>query len=121
VEIIEAKNQQPLRILLGGMGLLTTIATWLFHLHILPWLFTQHGPLEDIVFILVLAAPFLTVLSIEYSLWPAAFEPDARDSGPMSGYLQLQRYDNRRKFFLTAAMLSALNLACLMYFSSRHG
>jgi len=120
VEIIEAKKQRSLRLLLAGLGLLTTLATWLFHLTYPSVLFNQHEPLQEIVYILVVAPPFLAVLSIEYLLWPAAYEPDAADSGPMSGYLQLQRYDNRRRLFLTAGAFSAFNLLCLL-FASRHG
>ena len=117
LDLLEAENRPTVRILQTVLGLLTTILIWSVHLTYPSLLFSHQEHLGDIVYPLVLAPPFVATFGIERLLWPGVVRPDAQSSGPMSGYLQMQKSERRRKFLFAAALVSAINLLCMMFTS----
>ncbi|HXW15966.1 MAG TPA: hypothetical protein VEN79_15780 [Terriglobia bacterium] len=120
LDLLEAENRPTARILQTVLGLLTTILTWSVHLTYPFLLFSHQEHLGEIVYPLVLAPTFVAIYSVECLLWPDIAKSDPAQSGPMSGYLQLEKTKKRRNFFFVAAFLSAVNLLCMM-FTSRQG
>jgi len=61
--------------------------------------------------------PFLAGVSIGYFLFPEIEKPIATGPGPMSGYMQREKAETRWKIIVTAGMLSAVNMFCMIFTS----
>ncbi len=67
---------------------------------------------------MVLAPPFLTVISIAYFLFPETNISPKSTPGLLSALLQRERNDKRWKIMITAGIVSAANLMLMIFRSS---
>ena len=116
-EAVEATKRRSTRILAAAGAVLITTGMWLVHLSNPSLIFDHHGALGELVYVLVLIPPFLAGVSIGYLLFPEIEKPIATGPGPMSGYLQREKAEKRWKIIVTAGMLSAVNLFCMLFTS----
>ena len=114
-EALEATKRRSTRILAAAAAVLITTGMWLVHLSNSSLIFGHHGALGELVYVLVLIPPFLAGVSIGYLLFPEIEKPIATGPGPMSGYLQREKAEKRWKIIVTAGMLSAVNLFCMLF------
>ena len=116
-DALDSNDQKKARLLTATVGALSTVFMWSMNLGHPSILGGRNGIVGTFIIVLVLAAPFATVVSVAYLVFP-----DSRSSekayGPMSGYLQRERNDKRWKVMVTAGMISAANLMCMMIASN---
>jgi len=117
-EAVEASNRRQTRLAASTVGMLATFGLWLVHLRNPSLFFSHHGPLGELIYIVVLVPPFITVFNLGHLLFPDVENPLASETGPMSGYLQSEKARKRWKISITAGVLAAGNLLC-MILSSR--
>ena len=116
-DALDANDQKKARLLTATVGVLATIFMWSVS-RSYPWILGDpHGIVSTLVIVLILAAPFATVVSVAYLAFPD-IRPGEEAYGPMSGYLRKQRDDKRWKIMVIAGMISAANLFCMMIASN---
>ena len=116
-ETLEAAKRRSTRILAAAAAVLITAGMWLVHLSNPSLTFGHHGALGELVYVLVLGPPFLAGVSIGYLLFPEIEKPIPTGPGPMSGYMQREKAETRWKIIVTAGMLSAVNMFCMIFTS----
>lgn len=100
-------------------GILTTLSIWWVDLKTPSLLFNHHEPLQELVYVLLRAPPFVAVVSLGYVLFPSLEKITGTGSGPISGYLQIEKSEKRWKIIVAAGAVSVANLLCMM-FSNHH-
>ena len=109
------------RLLVATLGIIATICVWSFHLHYPSYLFNSHGVFSKLVIVIILAPPFLTVLSLAQLLFPAGSLSEKIQPGPLSTHLQREDSKRRWKIMIAAGMVSAANLLSMILLSRSAG
>ena len=112
-EALEGNNQRKLQLVVAVVGTLATIGMWYAHLSD-P---SRFNSLSSTQRVLVLVPPFITVFGIGHFVFPNVSAPADDPSGPMSGYLSLDKSDRKWRIVVGAGFISAINFLLMMLIS----
>ena len=111
---LEAESRRSLHALVSASATLITISMWMLRHSHPSWILGPHPYPNGHSFALLFTAPFVAVVSLGYLLFPETRKPTATKLGPMSGYLQIQKAERRRKIIVAAGIIGALNYFLLV-------
>ncbi len=109
LDILESPDSKRTRICVSTAAMVLTLAMWGIHLKYPSLLVSLHGAAEKLVFVLVLAPPYLAIVSIGYFILPGIHKQSMKNQGPMLTCLQPDSAARRWKIAIAAGIVSIAN------------
>jgi hypothetical protein len=114
LESLESGGARKRCLWVSVAGIVVNSAIWAIHINHPLLLLNSHRALSELVIVMVLAPPFLTVVSIAYFLFPGTNLSPKSSPGLLSTFLQRERNDKRWKIMITAGIVSVANLMLMI-------